>query len=249
MITISTQFPLLQAHKLRLACLFLSALAMCTIVGCSRRESFSWTERIRFHDGSEADIDRVAYHRNIWYLEQRQGCCTVVDQSLSFSKPIIGWHQSESGVPFRSLPKGPVDVQTNAQIVKLWHPFSLDKVGGVYILAGTPEMSAALLNFCLANPDKYDVFFLRWAGREWVQTDQSDAILDTATYNLLVDVDFLTPLPDRPSRISLKDKGRIDEQNFSEPITVRQYLEKYHHTCVARAASAGYQVPRPKASK
>ena len=215
------------------------AIAACALLlaGCNRPADVSWKERVLLNDGSQVELARSARRNNVWPLEIGQGCCAVTDESFHIVGSNVEWHRASSGIVYASLPQQPVSVTVKTGIIR-YQPFSINRVNGEYVIAAHPDVSDALLNFCLANPSLYNVFFLKWKDGRWELIPQSSELLDSARRNLL-----------GTNWIKKKsgDLGIVTWREVSEPApaaqkSVRQYLEDSWLSCKSTAALSGRKI-------
>jgi hypothetical protein len=78
--------------------------------------------------------------------------------------------------------------------------------------------------FCQLHPSGYKVYFWRMEPTGWQEIEQTDVLLDTLTYNLMVDLSWGNDSPSR-ELWTVDLKSEREKHDFRRRTSVREYLK------------------------
>jgi hypothetical protein len=191
-------------RRLLIASFVIPAVGM--LGACDNPERWKFREEVILNDGTQIVASRVALRNNVWPHISTDGYRAVVNQWLSYR------------------PLG-VDVELKGLGRHAYQTFSLGLVQGKPHLAVLPAfVTPELSRYCNAHPAGYKAYFWAMESSGWKEVEQTDALLDTLTYNLMEDLSWDDGAPSHELwTIDLKSSRA--KHDFRQRTSAREFLK------------------------
>jgi len=179
-------------------------LVAAGVSGCNNPETWRFREEVVLNTSESITVDRAALRNNVWPRMGNGGYQSVVNQWLLIPDRGVRWEEKQYG----------------------GSPISIGRIdGNMYVASEVTGTSDVY--YCQSHPDFYAVkFWKQAAGGGWDSVEQSDALLDQLTANLLDQLEWGDDPSAKVPLLTLQEKSRRAKREFLPSLSVRQVLDK-----------------------